>query len=107
MESNTEFNKTPWTMDEALSAIRSLERTANKYGLHLGLTGGVLYNGQSEKDLDVVVYPRKTCEPHDACGFRAAISQQWSMRTNYHENDTKEVWKGVVDGKIIDFFFLS
>lgn len=42
--------------DEALTLIRELEPKFAAAGYHLGLTGSVLYKGESEKDLDLIVY---------------------------------------------------
>lgn len=45
------------TLDLALTAIRELEPKLAEIGYHSALTGGVLYRGSSEKDIDVVIYP--------------------------------------------------
>lgn len=42
-----------WTLEEALTLIRSLQPEAKKLGYHICLGGGVLNRGSSEKDLDL------------------------------------------------------
>lgn len=100
-----------WTLEEAIKLLRELEPTANAHGLHLGITGSVLYKGESQKDLDIVVYPRKTTQTNihaqDGMKFRVAVAPKWNFRTPYHPEDTKEVWSAILSGKKIDFFFLK
>ena len=42
-----------WTLDEALSLVRSLQPEIRQFGYHLCLGGGVLNAGHSRKDLDL------------------------------------------------------
>lgn len=51
-----------WTLEEAVELVRSLEPAAIKHGYHLALGGSVLMAGQSDKDLDLFLYPHKTTE---------------------------------------------
>lgn len=46
-----------WTLDEAVKLIRNLQPKAHKLGYHLALAGGVLNNGTSDKDLDILAVP--------------------------------------------------
>jgi hypothetical protein len=47
-----------WTLDEALAFIRQFQQDAMNHGFYLALAGGVLNNGYSAKDLDLVAVPR-------------------------------------------------
>lgn len=47
-----------WTLDDALALIRSLQPAAMESGWCLMLAGGVLNNGFSANDLDLLAYPR-------------------------------------------------
>lgn len=49
-----------WTLDEAVTLVREIEPWFKQQGFHVGLTGGVLYNGLSFKDVDLIVYPHKS-----------------------------------------------
>lgn len=51
--------KTKWSLEEALALVRELEETVSVFGWHVGLTGGVLKRGYSEKDVDIIAYPHK------------------------------------------------
>lgn len=46
-----------WTMDDALELVRGLQKDTRRYGYHLTLGGGVLNNGESQKDLDLFFLP--------------------------------------------------
>lgn len=46
-----------WTLDEAISFVRELNKLANKRGYHLGIAGSVLINGESSNDLDIYAFP--------------------------------------------------
>ena len=46
-----------WTLDEGLKLVRLLQPEAKGFGYHLTLGGGVLNNGQSDKDLDLYFHP--------------------------------------------------
>lgn len=47
-------NRLQWTLNEAIDVIRRLQPFAHQYGFSLSLGGGVLNNGSSYKDLDIV-----------------------------------------------------
>lgn len=46
-------NRDPWTLDEALPVIRKLMPVCKRLGYQLSLTGSVLWEGRSTKDLDL------------------------------------------------------
>ena len=48
-----------WTATEAIAFVNELENEFSNVGWHCALTGGVLFNGSSDKDLDIVVYPHQ------------------------------------------------
>lgn len=99
----------PWTLEDGACFIRRWEEHAVKHGVHLGLTGSVLYKGFSKKDLDVIVYPHQTNKEYSFQKFRDALSPPdfWIDATEYHEDDEKEVWSLRLEGQRIDFFFLK
>jgi hypothetical protein len=53
-----------WNRDDALILMPKLEAIAKFMGYHVALGGSVMYNGESKKDLDVIVYPHKNIDPH-------------------------------------------
>lgn len=46
-----------WTIAGAFELCRTIEVAVAPIGFHVGLRGGVLLNGGSDNDLDIVVYP--------------------------------------------------
>ena len=51
-----------WRFPEAIDLIVRVQPTAHANGYHLGLAGGVLNKGQSDKDLDVMIMPLNNVE---------------------------------------------
>lgn len=49
-----------WTLETAAPVARMVEGVALDFGYHVALGGGVLYRGESEKDLDIFVYLHTT-----------------------------------------------
>lgn len=54
---NIDLSKS-WTLDEALELIRSIQPIVMDCGYYIALAGGVLNNGMSKNDLDLVAVPR-------------------------------------------------
>lgn len=46
-----------WTLDDAIKLIREHQSEVNSVNYYLALAGGVLNNGHSDKDLDILVVP--------------------------------------------------
>ncbi len=55
-----------WTLDQSLVLIRRMQRSLFPLGFHVALAGGVLNNGESIKDLDLVFIPLTNEEAPDA-----------------------------------------
>lgn len=51
-----------WTLQDALLYVRGRQADAFRHGYNLSLGGGVLNNGESEHDLDIVAVPAKGSE---------------------------------------------
>lgn len=99
---------TDWTMDEAVRLIRVLEPMAAKRGFHIGLCGGVLQKGRSEKDVDLLLYPDCTAIPGDYAGLK----KDWAslgIAMTHSAAQMKALWvkQGVRDGKHVEVFRLK
>jgi hypothetical protein len=46
-----------WTLEEGVLLCRLVEQTVIPAGYHCALGGGVLHRGESDKDLDIFIYP--------------------------------------------------
>jgi hypothetical protein len=49
-----------YTLEDGIRLCRELEPAFREIGMHIGLTGSLMYRGASEKDIDIVVYPHDT-----------------------------------------------
>jgi hypothetical protein len=107
-----------WTLEEALELIRSLQDPLARAGYGVGLAGGVLINGKSDHDLDVIVYPldstvqnRRDVERQlIMCGLDLKFDLQyvrkmWAKKKS-HDQKHVEVWEDS-QGRRIDIFLLS
>lgn len=104
-----------WTLKEAIDLARDLNSCAGATGWHFGITGSVLFKGSSEKDLDLIAYPRnsKDCDRSDLrallslCGMRLRMDVK-ELQSHWKSGDKKhvEVWQ-TGNGKRIDLFILG
>ncbi len=46
-----------WTLEQALTLVRTLQPQLHEQKYHVALGGGVLNNGASDKDLDLYLFP--------------------------------------------------
>ena len=108
-----------WTQQEAIDFCASLWKHLEPVGIHVGLTGSVLTKGHSFKDLDLILYPRRT----DIRGFEDIedqLVQFMGLRRILGQKGVRRIWRelGSLDlkrveawrdgeGRRIDFFFLQ
>lgn len=95
---------TKWLMRDALRVARKAEHVLSPFGWHVALGGGVMRNGYSVKDLDLIVYPHDASRSLLYCIEEALIAAGWERfrtRDQMHAHwrttgstDTKhvEVW---------------
>jgi hypothetical protein len=57
----------------AIDWIREKEPIAASMNFHLGLTGSVLFKGESIKDFDVIAYPHNPHNPTDKAALLKAM----------------------------------
>lgn len=99
--------KDAWELIEAITELRELEPIANKHNAHIALAGGVLINGHSTKDLDVIVYPRKKKGGLKPLEILAAFGAVNCLKIDYHPDDGKLVYRCTFLNRKVDFFFLA
>lgn len=107
-----------WTLIDAIELIRQLNDGVQKCGYVFGLTGSVLFKGESQKDLDLILYPWSLKDHPGEQNVRAFLaSQGWicehvcvngiTPSGGLREDDKHvEIWK-TSDGKRIDIFWLD
>jgi hypothetical protein len=101
-----------WTLEQGVEFIRKLEPVVESLGYHVGLTGGVLYRGNSTKDLDVIVYISKTTVGGSPNAVLNKLNADFGMiiepRSCYHKEDSKLVFRATLpDKRRIDLFFMQ
>lgn len=107
-----------WTLEEVRNIIGQLEAPGITLGWHFALAGGVLRNGESKHDLDLIAYPRtSTNSNRDNLRFLLELLG-WSLRVQvkdmhryWKEKGSKdrkhvEVWN-TSDGRRVDLFILG
>jgi hypothetical protein len=98
-----------WTLDQALSIVRQLEILVRPFGYFTSLTGRVLYQGQSDNDLDITINILGGLEGDydNRCSVIKILHEHYSAEigaSNYND-DCREVYHGWYENKKIDFIF--
>ena len=106
-----------WTLEDAVALLRELEPLVASVGYHVGVLGSVLIQGQSQKDLDILLYPHNSSHQNTdrvrdvlrEAGLELDVSadQVHAKWWNSGSTDTKyvEVWS--YKGRRVDFFYLT
>lgn len=91
-----------WTIDEALEWIRSVQPAVMESGWCLMLGGGVLNQGVSGTDLDVIAYPR-TRESRVAAVVSVLGDGTWSQAPSMYP--VARVYSFEVDDRAVEVIF--
>lgn len=107
------FNTLPlWTLEEAIDLCRKIENELEEYGYHCALTGGVLYNGSSTKDVDIMIYPHseKTYNFESAVEVLTKYCNVSDIKKIIDDDDKypdcKDIRYARYNGKRVDLFFV-
>ena len=101
-----------WTLDQARQFCVELNDYLAPFGYGVGLTGGILLRGTSDKDIDVIVYPYKRVSSDFDPMYNALPN--FGLKYNKLPNENRgyaddgkrvEIWD--FQGKRIDLFFLT
>ncbi len=111
-----------WTLSQAVDFVRSIDPVLRKNGFGVGITGSNLTKGNSNDDLDIIVYPLSTINVDQKA---AAYALRYSgLRLKHPHTEVQSHWraKGSLDtkrvevwtveigqhcGKRVDVFFLQ
>ena len=102
-----------WTLDAALAFIRQHQDHARACDFNLALGGGVLNNGESAKDLDVIALPRcARRQPNLIDLMRPMVSSDQSVEVieaGYDDDDMsgRAVYRFYWEGKMIDLIVVN
>lgn len=107
-----------WSLTEAVNFMKLLDPYLKKVGYHAAIAGSVITKGESDHDLDLVVYPNDTTMQNrielrdalNASGLKLkhdlkTVRKSWA-RKGSHDQKHVEVWEDL-DGRRIDVFLLS
>lgn len=110
-------NTKRWTFQDALQFVRLLNDEVKEAGFYVAMTGSVLFEGHSDNDLDLIIYPKDSTwydleslkevlcnlDMEQRCS-RALVAKVWERKGTA---DTKHVekWR-TKDKKTVDLFFL-
>ena len=79
------------TLNDALPIVRDLEAKLIPLGAHCALGGSVLHHGESNKDLDIFVYPHnqdETKTPEELIAILKSIFPQgWGATDDNYPHD--------------------
>lgn len=99
-----------WDIVKAIERLRVWETFAAQHGLHLGICGGVLHRGHSDKDLDVTVFPLGTNRAKSWRGLVSALEtigfSNFQERNHEKYGDEKTVIRSEYLGVRVDWFLL-
>ena len=94
---------------EGLKIARDMERQLAPKGVHVALAGSVMYAGTSNKDLDLILYPRKRKTrhdiEHDLLDILPEAKRIGGDLEEYPEN--RMVLRAKIDGARVEFFIFS
>lgn len=106
-----------WTLQQGLKTVRLLQAELKSCAVHFGVTGGVLLNDESWKDLDLIIYPNRQGEwdpftvrnkIKDFFGTDEVNKCDGESPSCTQDRDGKSVWWLVTrKGKRVDIFFLQ
>ncbi len=99
-------NSRRWTFSEASAFINALRPLLQERGWCIGLTGSVLFNGESEKDLDIIVYPLDASADPTLIALDEAFNEYPGMRPHRSVEDVTAYWrsKGSSDTKHVEIW---
>ena len=94
------------TLARAVEVCQHVESAVAPIGMHCALTGGCLYRGGSDKDIDIIIYPHDPRNrPTDDAIIQALTQAGFTDRFVTDENYVNRiVWICGYQGMRIDFF---
>lgn len=93
-----------WTQKEAIALCTEIEQFCPQYGVHVALTGGLLYKTGPRKDCDILFYriePSLRAGPLDLKGLLARLETIGFAQLVPHAQHVKGFYKH----RIIDLMF--
>jgi hypothetical protein len=104
-----------WTIGEGIKVCQELFPLVKPHGYHVALMGSVLRDGKSDNDLDIAFLPYEDENIRvdwrqleylikNTFDAERAIDLAMPDDKDYEPSAMREIWKGQLNGKEIDFF---
>ena len=81
-----------WTLSELLDFLTTIRPHIRRAGFELGVTGSVLFEGKSDHDGDVVIYP-SDASSFDLCVLYSAL-EQLGLNLEFSHAEILKLWRG-------------
>lgn len=94
----------------AVEIAASLEPVLSQHGFHVGIGGSLAYRGDSEKDIDIIIYPHSRDVVMDLPFIISLLSSAgyWQRTDKKDSTVVPDVWVTTnVKRQNVDFFFMS
>ena len=100
-----------WNIEQAQRLCSNLERLLQPVGAHVALGGSVLYNGSSEKDVDIFIYPHASTNITPLSPVLRKLTELGFTNSTEKPSVVSggkviRVMTGI-DGRRVDFFFFD
>lgn len=96
-----------WLLGEGVLFCREVSAVVLPYGYYVALAGGVLINGHSSKDLDILLIPLDSSKHNDDTLARVKMAlTAWGMKVVFDRAFVQERWRtaGRTDGKHVEIW---
>lgn len=99
------MSRRDWNLLQGLDFVRALEDHLSPAGYHVALTGSVLTEGSSRKDIDVMIFPHSTSakDPHHV--QKMLVEFGMTLRLTHEEIKAKWEEKGSTDDKKVEMWY--
>ena len=103
---------TIWTIEQACDFCTNLHNYLVTFGYDVGLAGGILLRGESNKDIDIIIYPLKKISSDFNAMYQSLPNFGLKFvrlpNNNFgYQDDGKRVEIWDFQDKRVDLFFLT
>lgn len=98
---DTPFAEPVITLEEAIIICKELEVKLKEIGYHCGLTGSMLYKGQSTKDIDIIIYPHQVSQTRPMNSVLDHIGARTNMYPSQGQLEAKKIEPSSTDKLIV------
>jgi hypothetical protein len=112
---NYHLHPPAWTLTNAINIARYVESVVVQFGYHTAIGGSVLHRGESDKDLDLYLYPHSPDKKDEIARIIAHPGRVIAALDLFQSKQEKEsasvinqyVYCMKYEGRRIDIFFME